>query len=109
MTDLTSVKNLLDNCRAFLTSFRVKGLFNAVVFARKSSENTEIEPLRYKRISRAKGLKKIATFFRDLSSEMFSSLMVASVITDYIFLLQGTDEIAKHHSFWGFFYDISKL
>ena len=64
LTELTSVKSLLDNCKAFFASFRVKGLLSSVVSVIGISVDTEIKqvfpkkPLRNKRSTfRAKGLK----------------------------------------------------
>src|SRR5690606_30469028 len=69
---------LLDNCRAFPGSFRLKGLLTEIVIARGNFEDTEIEPvfpkkpLSNKRNNfHAKGLTKLAAFGMTFQARCF--------------------------------------
>ncbi|XP_057658484.1 52 kDa repressor of the inhibitor of the protein kinase-like [Diorhabda carinulata] len=45
MADLTSAKKLLDNCQEFLSSFREKGLLDAMISVKEIAKELEIEPV----------------------------------------------------------------
>lgn len=113
MADLTSAKRLLDNCQAFLASFREKGLVGAVISAKEIAEDIEIEP-----VFPTKPLRKKKKQFSYEGSDEVSGTpeehfkrdvflpLVDSVTTS---LRERTEQLNKHHSLWGFLYDMGKL
>ncbi|XP_056647020.1 uncharacterized protein LOC130451792 [Diorhabda sublineata] len=113
MADLTSAKKLLDNCQEFLSSFREKGLLDAMISAEEIAVELEIEP-----VFTAEGLRKKSKQFSHEGSDVVSGTMeelfkrdvflplVDSVTTS---LTERTVQLNKHHSLWGFLYDLGKL
>lgn len=103
---------LTENCQAFLICFREKGLVDAILAAKDVAEEIDIEPVFPIKRSRRKkkfsyeGPNEVTGSSEEVFKRDVFFPLVDSVMTS---LRERMEQLQKHHSLWGFLYNMNKL